>query len=63
MPTPDPSASLGPWHAYVVSLVTYADGRLGDALDLTRLLIFAVCLLGGLIVACSVALVVSSARR
>jgi hypothetical protein len=62
VPTPDPSASLTPWREWIVASSTFGADQLATGLDLVRLLIFALVLLGGVIAACTAALVVSSVR-
>jgi hypothetical protein len=61
MPTPDPSASLTPWREWVVAASGYGADQVAVGLDLVRLLIFALVLLGGVVALCSTALVVSRA--
>jgi len=63
MPTPDPSASVTAWQAYVAARDAYAAGLVVDGLDLIRLLIFALVLVGGVIAAMGTGQLVAAMRR
>jgi len=62
MPTPDPSASLGPFQLWAVEVAGYGMDQYAAGLDLVRLLIFAIVVAVGVVAFATVGLLVTQVR-